>query len=136
MELYITLCYAIKHSDIGLLYHAMRKVYLILQALSIFKPKYAHEMIKQVHIFNTKAADPIFQEIYLANFLVNLRRLLNLFYKMDLLLKYQNNKFKQFCIDCSSLLQKSDKIFQLYALSVDILKKIRTLINQIIISQE
>lgn len=32
MKLYMTLCYAIKHSDMGLLCHAMREVCLIIQA--------------------------------------------------------------------------------------------------------
>lgn len=53
-------------------------------------------MLKQVYIFNTKAADPIFQETYLANALVNLRGERQTFYKMDLLLEHQNEKFKCF----------------------------------------
>lgn len=90
----MTLCYAIKHGDTGLLRHAMREVCLILQALSVSKPKYIYEMMRQVHIFDTKAADPILQEAYLANFLVNFQGFFNLFYKMDLLLEHQNGRFK------------------------------------------
>ena len=89
-----------------------------------------------MHIFDTKVADPIFQEVYLANILLNLQGHPDLFYETNLLLKYQNGKFKPFHKDYSSLLQKINKIFQLYALSVNILKKVKTLINQVIVGQE
>ena len=136
MEPYMTLCYAIKHGDTGLLRHAMREVCLILQAPSASKPKYAREMMRQVHIFDTKAADPILQEAYLANSLVNLRGLPDSFYEMDLLLEHQNGEFKRFRTDRGSSLQESDEMFRLHALSVDTLKKVRTSMNRVIIGQE
>lgn len=46
MEPYMTLCYAIKHGDTGLLRHAMREVCIILQAPSANKPKYALAMLR------------------------------------------------------------------------------------------
>ena len=92
----MTLSYAIKHGDIGLLRHAIREVTVILQAPSARKPKYAREMLRQLHIIDTKAADPILQEAYLANALVNLRGLPHTFYEMDLLIEHQNGKFKRF----------------------------------------
>lgn len=55
----MTLCYAIKNEDIGLLRHAMREVGIIFQALAVSKPKYTRVMLKQLHIFDTQAADPI-----------------------------------------------------------------------------
>lgn len=100
----MTLCYIIKHNDMGHFYYVMREVYLILQAPSVSKSKYTYEIMMQVHIFDNKAANPIFQENYLANSLINLQKLLNLFYKIDLLLEYQNGKFKQFCTNCNFLL--------------------------------
>lgn len=66
----------------------------ILQVPLASKLKYASEMIRQVYIFDTKAVDPTFQEAYLANYLVNIQRLSDLFYKIDLLLEYQNSEFK------------------------------------------
>ena len=51
-------------------------------------------MLRQVHIFDTKAADPILQEAYLANALVNPIGKPQSFYKMDLLLEHQNGEFK------------------------------------------
>ena len=99
MKLYITLCYAIKNGNMGLFKHAMREVCIILQALAASKPKYARAMLRQVHIFDTKAADPILQEAYLTNAFVNPRGKPQSFYKMDLLLEHQNREFKQFCTD-------------------------------------
>lgn len=61
MEAYLTLCYSIKHGDIGLLRGAMREVCIILQAPSANKPKYAREMLRQLHIMDTTASNPILQ---------------------------------------------------------------------------
>lgn len=56
----MTLCYTIKNGDIGLLKHAMKEVCIIFQAPVASKPKYARAMLRQVHIFDTQAADSIF----------------------------------------------------------------------------
>lgn len=104
MEPYMTLCYAIKHGNIGLLRHALREVCLILQAPSANKSKYAREMLRRLHIFDTCAADPVLQEAYLANSLVNPRGLASTFYEMDLLLEHQNGKIKRFRADRGSSL--------------------------------
>lgn len=92
--------------------------------------------MRQMHIFDTKAVDLILQEAYLANFLVNLQERLNLFYKIDLLLEHHNGKFKQFRIDNNCLLQESNEMVRLHALSVDTLKKVRNWMNRVIIGQE
>lgn len=73
IEPYMTICYAIKNGDIGLLKHAMREVCIIFQALTGSKPKYVRAILKQVYIFDTKVAYQILQEVYLANTFVNLR---------------------------------------------------------------
>ena len=104
MEPYMTLCYALKNGDIGLLKHTMREVCIILQAPAASKPKYARAMLRQVHIFDTKAADPILQKAYLANALVNPRGKSQTFYEMDLLLEHQNGEFKRFRADRGSSL--------------------------------
>lgn len=84
----MTLYYVIKNSNILLLKHVLKKVCIILQALAVYKPKYVKAMLRQVHIFNTKVADTILQEAYLANTLVNLKEEPRTFYKIDLLLEY------------------------------------------------
>lgn len=53
-------------------------------------------MLKQIKISNRKAIDLIFQEMYLANARVNPRKKPQIFYKMNLLLKYQNRELKWF----------------------------------------
>ena len=133
MELYMTLCFVIKHGDIGLLRHALRKVAVILQAPAAKKPKYAKALLRQIHIIDTKAADPILQKTYLANALVNPRGLPQTFYEMDLLLEHQNGEFKRYRADRGSLLQENDELFRLHALSVNALRKVRTSMNQIVI---
>lgn len=111
MEPYITVCYAIKNSDISFLKYAMREICIILQVLAASKPKYARAILRQIYIFDTKAANPIFQEAYLANVLVNPKSKPQSFYTMDLLLEHQKREFKQFCTDCGSFLQESDNMF-------------------------
>lgn len=88
MEPYMTLSSSIKHGDIGLLRHAIREITVILQAPAAKKPKYARAMIRQIHIFDTKASDPQLQEAYLANALVNPHGLPHTFYRIDLLLEH------------------------------------------------
>ena len=136
MEAYLTLCYSIKWRDIGLLRSAMRKVTIIFQAPSAKKPKYAREMLRQMHILDTTAADTILQEAYIANALVNPRGLLSTFYEMDLLLEHQNGEFKRFRADRVSSLQETDEMFRLHALSVDTLSKVRGIMNRVIIGNE
>ena len=92
----MTLCHAIKTADTNLLCHAIRKICIIFQAQAASKLKYARAILRQIHIIDTKAAEPIFQEAYLANALVNPRGKSHTFYKMDLLLEHQNGKFKRF----------------------------------------
>lgn len=89
-----------------------------------------------MHIFDTKANDSVLQEMYLANALVNSKDQPGTFYKINLLLKYQNREFKHFGSNYSSFLQEIDKMFRLYALLVYMLRKIRFSINQIIIGWE
>ena len=93
-------------------------------------------MLRQVHIIDTTAADPILQEAYLANALVNPRGLPQTFYEMDLLLEHQNGEFKRFCADRGSSLQESDEMFCLHALSVDALRKVRLSINRVVVGRQ
>lgn len=104
MELYITLCYSIKDGNIGLLKYTMREICIIFQALAAPKPKYAYKMLRQVYMFNTKAADPILQEAYLTNALINLQSLGYTFYETNHLLEHQteNSKGFEIIMDCRS----------------------------------
>lgn len=136
MEAYLTLCYSIKCGDISLLNNALREVAIILQAPAAKKPKYAREMLRQIHILDTSIADPVLQKAYIANALVNFQGLPHTFYEMNLLLEHQNGEFKCCRADRGSSLQETDDMFNLPALLVDALSKVRRAMNKIIIGQE
>lgn len=125
-----------KWRDIGLLRSAMQEVTIILQALSTKKPKYVREMYCQMYIFDTTIANTIFQEAYIANALVNPQGLPYMFYKMNLLLEYQNGEFKCFQANQVLSLQKTNKIFWLHALLVDTLLKVQKILYRAIIGNK
>lgn len=88
MEPYLTLCWSVKWGDVGFLQNAMQEFTIVLQAPSARKPKYNRKMLRQMHILDTNAADPILCRAYIANALVNSCGLPFTFYEMDLLLKH------------------------------------------------
>ena len=55
---------------------------------------------------------------------------------MDLLLEYQNGEFKRFHADRGLFLQESDEMFRLHVLSVDIPRKVRLSMNQVVVGQQ
>lgn len=89
----------------------MQEVTIILQTLSTKKPIYAQKILRQIHILDTIATNPIFKEAYITNALVNLQGLPFIFDEMDLLLEHQNGEFKWFWFDRGLFLQETDKIF-------------------------
>ncbi|MCJ1348014.1 hypothetical protein MMC31_006244 [Peltigera leucophlebia] len=93
-------------------------------------------MLRQLHIFDTNAADPQLQEAYLANALVNLRGLPHTFYEINLLLEHQNGEFKRFRTDRGSSLQETDQMFKQHALSLDTLRKVRLGMNKIFVGRD
>lgn len=58
--------------------------------ISIFckKPKYNRKILCQINILKTKIADLVYQNVYIANILVNFQGLTFTFYEIDLFLKY------------------------------------------------
>lgn len=97
VELYITPCYAIKNKNISLFKHALRKICIIFLSLVLRKPKYTKEILKQMHIFDIKVANSVFQKLYLvANALINSKGQPETFYEMELFLKLKNGEFKYF----------------------------------------
>lgn len=136
VKAYLTLSYSIKMGNVSFSKMAMQKVAIILQAFSAKKPKYAREMLCQMHILDTKAAYLLLQKAYITNALVNLRGLPFTFYKINLLLEHQNREFKRFWADKGSSLQETNEMFQLHALSVNALSKTRRVINRFIIKRK
>lgn len=88
IEAYLTLCYSIKYGDISLLRGTMREVCIILQAPSANKPKYVREMLQQLHIIDITTSNPILQQAFLVNALVNPQGQKDSFYKVDLLFEH------------------------------------------------
>ena len=84
----MTLYYAMKYRNIGLLCDAMREVAIIFQSPLSEKPKYVWAMLRQMYIFDIAFADPVLQEAYLVNVFINPQNLSNTFYEMNLLLEY------------------------------------------------
>lgn len=84
----ITHCYIIKNRDTGLLKYTLGEICIIFQLPVLGKPKYARAILRQVHIFDIKAAHVVLQEAYIANALVNHKGRPGTFYKMDLFLKH------------------------------------------------
>lgn len=58
MELYITLSYFIKYSNIGLFCYVIREITVIFQASTAKKSKYVIAITKKLYISNTKIFDP------------------------------------------------------------------------------
>lgn len=79
------------------------------------KPRYVQAILRKIYFIDTKAVDPISQKAYLANTLVNPQGLPYTFYKIDLLLKHQNGKSKDFYLNVNLSLQETDEMFWLYA---------------------
>lgn len=69
------------------------------------------------------------QKSYFANILVIICKLSHIFYEIDFLFKYQNNKFKRFYTRKKSFLQETNQVFCLLILSVDTFSKIKLEIN-------
>lgn len=136
MKLYMTFCYTIKYGNISFLRYTLWEVAVIFQVSATKKSKYTKALLRQIYIIDTKAADPIFQETYIANALVNLRGLSQTFYEIDFFLEHQNREFKQFWANRDSSLQESDGLFCFHALLVNILRKVRTSLNWIVIGRE
>lgn len=133
MEAYLTLFYSIKYGNVCFFQGTMREMCIILQVSSANKPKYAQKMLKQLHIMDITASNLILQQVFFANVLVNPQGQKDLFYKIDLLLEYQNREFKQFCSNQGSSLKETDQMLKLYALSVDAFAKVRCIMNKIVI---
>ena len=136
IEAYLTFCYAIKIEDVSLLRDAVRKITIILQALSARNPKYAWKMLHQMHILDINAANSELRNTYIANALVNIQSLPFTFYEMDLLLEHQNGEFKQFRSYWGLFLEETDEMFKQHALSVDALIKIWKHISRVIAGRE
>lgn len=56
----MTLCYIIKHNNIGLPCNVIKEVYIIMQVSITSKLKCAYTLLRQIYIIDTKTVNPIF----------------------------------------------------------------------------
>ena len=117
VELYLTLRYAIKHADIGLLRYALRHATVIFQAEAAGTPKYAQALLYLLHLTDSPAAAIRLQECVLANSLVNLQGAADSNFELDRLLELLNNSLKAFQQERSYFSKNSDRLLEYWALN-------------------
>jgi hypothetical protein len=117
VELYLTIRYAIKHADIGLLRYALRHVTIIFQASAAGTPKYAQALLHTLHTIDSPAATIKLQDAILMNGLANLRGDGNSNFETDRLLELLNNNLKAFQQERSYLSKNSDTLLENWALN-------------------
>lgn len=129
VEIYLSLRYAIKHADIGLLRLALRHSAVIFQAAAAGTPKYARALFHTLHLVDSPAADIQLQEFILANSLVNLRGAADSNFELDRLLELLNNSLKAFQQERSYFSKYSDDLLQRWALNAPYLSELKAAVE-------
>ena len=129
VELYLTLRYAIKHADIGLLRRALRQVMMMFQAESAGTPNYAQVLLRVLHMTDSPAATLELQDAILANSLVNLRGNEDSNYETDRLLELLNNNLKTFQRERSFFSKNSDKLLEDWAMNGPYLLEVKAAVE-------
>ena len=117
VEVYLTLRYAIKHADIGLLRYALRHTAILFQAEVAGTPKYARALLYTLHLVDTPAASIRLQNCVLSNSLVNLKGGEDTNFEVDKCLELLNNLLKAFQNDRSYYSKHSDQLLEHWALN-------------------
>ena len=117
VEIYLTLRYAIKYADIGLLRHALRDTAIVFQAAAARAPKYGHALLYTLHLVDSPAATMRLQECVLTNSLVNLEGAEDSNFELDRLLELLNNNLKAFQQERSYYSKDSDTLLEHWALN-------------------
>ncbi|KAL8635581.1 MAG: hypothetical protein Q9228_006941 [Teloschistes exilis] len=129
VEQYLTLRYAIKFADIGLLRLCLRTITLMFQSSHAGTPKYSQALLYLVHTTDTVAAHPQLQDAILANSLVNTRGATDSNYETDRLLEILNNNLKVFQQERSYFSRDSDTNLQKWALNLPYLFQLQHIIE-------
>ena len=117
VEIYLTLKYAIKHADIGLLRYALRLTTVVFQADVAGTPKYAQALLYTLHMVDSPASSTELQNCVLANSLVNQRGKSDTNFELDRLLELLNNNLKAFQYDRSYFSKHSDILLENWSLN-------------------
>ena len=130
VEVYLTLRYAIKHADIGLLRHALRRVTMVFQAEVAGTPNYSYALLRVLHMVDSPAASVELQDSILANSLVNLRGGDNTNFEVDRLLELLNNNLKAFQKERSYFSPNSDRLLESWSLNGPYLVNLKTMVER------
>ena len=129
MELYLTLRYAIKYADIGLLRFTLRHIAVVFQAEAAGTPKYANALLYLVHLTDSPASDERLQRCVLTNGLVNLQGHPTSNFELDRLLELLNNSLKCFQRDRSYFSKDSDSLLEYWALNGPYLQELKAAVK-------
>jgi hypothetical protein len=115
METYMSLKYAIKHADIGIIERIFARCCLLFHGSK--KRKYASLSLYMTWLTHTAATSPELRTALLANGLVNLRGANDGWFEMDRLNEFFNLHMKNLMIDRRSSSQSPDQLFRQVALT-------------------
>lgn len=94
--------------SISLFRGAMQEASIILQVSSTNRLEELQKLLRQLNIIGTTSSNFILQHTFLTNALLNLKGQNDPFYKLNLLLNYQNGRFKYSGSDWVLSLQRTD----------------------------
>lgn len=129
VEIYLTLKYAIKHGDIYLLRHVLRRVAVVFQADVAGTPKYRQALLYTLHLIDTPAASTRLQDCVLMNSLVNLQGVNDSNFELDRLLELLNNSLKAFQQERSYFSKNSDLLLEHWALNGPYLVELKGIVE-------
>ncbi|MCJ1356189.1 MAG: hypothetical protein MMC33_006183 [Icmadophila ericetorum] len=136
VEIYLTLRYAIKHADIGLLRHALLNTAVVFQAAAAGTPKYAHALLYTLHLVATPAPTLDLQNCILESGLVNLGGAEDTNFELDRLLELLNNSLKVFQQERSYYSKNSDTLLEHWAINGPYLLDLKSAVESSLGSQD
>lgn len=126
----MTFYYIIKNRDSGLFKYTLRENLYHFAISGIRKAKICKNNIeKDIYLWYKSYWSITLESLSSKHTYKSKRSIENIFYKINLLLKYYIIEFKWFQSNRDLSQQESNKIFWLYTLLINILRKIRSLIN-------
>lgn len=124
METYLSLKYAIKYADIGIIERIFARSCLLFHGSK--KRNYAHLSLYMTWLTHTAAASPELRTALLANGLVNLRGAKDGWFEMDRLNEFFNLQMKNLMIARRSSSQSPDQLFRQVALTSNYSTQLRS----------
>ena len=96
VQVYLTLKYAIKHADIGLIRYILPYTTAMFHGKQAHKKNYATASLYMLHLMSSKASDKRLQDFVLANSIVNLKGQEDSNFELDRLLELHNGLLRRF----------------------------------------